>query len=448
MSVRRKLFLAMSSFIVAMGLMFILLTQFVVVPIIDTMLEVDRTEETEALADLFSDYYIQNGHAWDGVNHLQVEDAVQHNHREMNILLIDRHQQTLFAEGNTENDIVTKLGIHHQITDGEQTIATMYYYDSDVASMSIVQQGISSSVMALLFFASLFFVLISLMVAYWLSKRLTTPLKLMIPPIERLAKGDYGVQAPIVSQDEYATVTKSFNEMSEQLKNAEDTRRQMTADVAHELRTPLTILSGKLDYIQQRGEAIQPESLLPLQDELIRLTRLVEDLRLLSLAEAKKLPMKRMPIDLGDLLHELIDKLQPKADEKGIDITVSSQVDNTELNIDPNRMTQVFLNLFINAIHFTPVGGSVDVAIMKEKKVSNEDMIVVTIRDTGVGIEPEHLPHLFNRFYRTDQARGRDSGGTGLGLAIAKEYVRSHGGTITVESTPNEGTSFIVSLPL
>ncbi|BCU81926.1 hypothetical protein JIR001_17090 [Polycladomyces abyssicola] len=242
---------------------------------------------------------------------------------------------------------------------GGETVAFLYYYDPEVAYISRLRTGILDSVTFLLLAGATVFILLSLLIAYWLSKRLTAPLRMLIPAIDRLGKGEFGIQAPVVTKDEYGKVAKAFNEMSEQLQLAENVRRNLVADVAHELRTPLTIIRGKLDLVQQSGRPIEPESLLPLQDELIRLTRLVDDLHQLSLAEAKKLPLEGKPMHIPALLRRIIDRINPDAERKGIEITLTCSTDTPTIHVDPNRMTQVFLNLIVNAVRYTPSGGTV-----------------------------------------------------------------------------------------
>ena len=187
----------------------------------------------------------------------------------------------------------------------------------------------------------------------------------------------------MVSRDEYGKTAKAFNEMSQQLQQAEEIRRNLFANVAHELRTPLTILQGKLEWIQQRGQPVQPESLLPLQDELIRLNRLVDDLHQLSLAEAKKLPLDQKPTDIPQLLSRIIDRIQPDADRKGVEIRLHCDAGIPSISVDSNRITQVFLNLLTNALRYTPPGGSVKIDITEKK-----EGLQIQVSDTGVGIPP------------------------------------------------------------
>ncbi|QSB49042.1 sensor histidine kinase [Parageobacillus toebii] len=446
MSIRRKLFLSMAAFIVGMGIIFALLTQFVVKGILDVMLNVDRSKEIEELSSLFADYYEKHHHSWNDVKHIPIDTDIGKGYEEVSFVLLSPDRKRLYSAGDTRYEWVKGLGIPSKVQVNGETIAFLYYYDREVGNMSKLRMGITSSITTLLLISAAVFVLLSLLIAFWLSKRLTAPLRLLIPAINRLGKGEFGVQVPVVTNDEYGKVAQTFNEMSKQLQRAEEARKHLVADVAHELRTPLTIIRGKLDWIQQSGHSIEPKSLLPLQDELIRLTRLVDDLHQLSLAEAGKLPLERKPTDMYALLQRMIERATPSAEEKNIHIHMTCSTSKTTIFVDPHRITQVFLNLLVNAIRYTPEGGVVKVTI-DEIQNGESRVLRIAVADTGIGIAPEHLPLLFNRFYRTDEARTRNRGGTGLGLAIAKEFVLAHDGTIDVESTPGQGTTFIVKLP-
>ncbi|PTM57690.1 sensor histidine kinase [Desmospora activa] len=448
MSVRRKLFLAMAFLILAMGVFFTLVTQFVIKASLEHMDLADRRKEIEQLSNRFIDYYQKNDDSWEGVQQLRIGSEAENLHRDVQFLLLSPDQKLLYESEDTDYTIVKRLGIPDEVKIDGETIATLYYLDSEVANISKLQIGISSSVTFLLLTSAIVFVAVSLLVAYWLSKRLTAPLQEIVPVIDRLGQGELGVQAPVRTKDEYGTIANGFNHMSKQLQRAEEVRRNLVADVAHELRTPLTIIRGKLDLLQQSGRSVNPESLLPLQDELIRLTRLVDDLHQLSLAEANRLPLERKPTDLLILLRRILDRIASDAEEAGVKIALVSRVDAAVVFVDPNRMTQVFLNLLVNALRYTPAGGSVTVTVEEEPEENQgNDFLRVVIADTGIGIAPDQLPFLFDRFYRTDEARTRNSGGTGLGLAIAKELVVAHNGTIEVESQPGQGTTFIIRLP-
>ncbi|WP_199622390.1 sensor histidine kinase [Paenibacillus alkalitolerans] len=449
MSVRRKLFIAIASFIIGMGFVFTFVTQVVLRDVLDVMVEAARRDEIGGLSAFFTDYYEKNNSSWEGIGQIDARTIFgESSGRDASFVLKSRKNQVLYTAGDARYTSVMNFGIRSRLLRNGETIGFLYYYDADVDRMSKLRLGILDSTMVLLAVGSVALVLISLLVAYWLSKRLTAPLKLLISAIDRLGKGEFGVQVPAVSKDEYGKVAETFNGMSIQLQRSEEIRRNLVADVAHELRTPLTIIRGKLDLVQQHGQRIEPESLLPLQDELIRLSRLVDDLHQLSLAEAKKLPLERKPTDMCALLRRIVERVAPDAESKEIEVTLTCNTGNATLNVDPNRMMQVFLNLLVNAIRYTPKGGSVKIAVDERPAPDGDGGLVrITVSDTGIGIDPGHLPFLFNRFYRTDEARTRNTGGMGLGLAIAKEFVGAHNGTIEAESRPGEGTTFIVTLP-
>lgn len=448
MNVSRKLFITMGSFIIVMSLVIVLVTHFVVRESLDAIIASTKGEEMESLTAQLGQYYEQNGRSWEGIGQSLLLQKFRADHPDVSLVLVTENGRQLYVNDETDYGIITNLGVERNLRIGGQTVAVLYYYDAEAANLRKLQIGISVSLTFLLSASAIVFVLISLFVAYWISRWLTAPLRRLIPAIDRLGQGEFGVQAPVISSDEYGKVAAAFNGMSSQLHRAEEIRRNMAADVAHELRTPLTIIRGKLDLLQQSGTSIEPQSMLPLQDELIRLTRLVDDLHQLSLAEAKKLPIERKPTDLHALLQRIIDHVIPDADDKQVDIRLDRHTANTIVSVDRNRMTQVFLNLLVNAIRYTPSGGAVNLAIHEDAAPDGgHGMLRVAVTDNGPGIDPEHLPYLFNRFYRTDEARARNSGGMGLGLAIAKEFVTAHNGTIVAESSPGHGTVFTVRLP-
>lgn len=452
MSVRRKLFFAMAFFIVGMGLVFAFVTQIVLKDTLHLMVESGKKNEIGEWSGPLTEFYESNGRSWEGIQtyadvSMRKDKLAE---RSASIALLSQNKQTLLFFGDAEYNLVKRFGIESRLFADGNWIGSLYYYDKDADFISKLRIGILDSTRVLLIIGTLGFVIISLLLAFWLSRRLTAPLRSLIPAIDRLAKGDYGIQAPVLSKDEYGKAAAAFNQMSVELQHLEEARRNLVADVAHELRTPITIVQGKLELIQQHGQPIAPESLLPLQDELIRLTRLVDELHQLSLAEAKKLPLDRKPTDIHALLKRIVEHIAPDADNKNIRIELNCSSDMVTANVDPNRITQVFLNLLVNAVRYTPDYGLIRLSIAAEtmKRKNRSGNLLVSVSDTGAGISSEHLPYLFNRFYRTDEARDRNSGGMGLGLAITKEFISAHGGSIEVDSKPGNGTTFTVSLPV
>jgi len=269
----------------------------------------------------------------------------------------------------------------------------------------------------------------------FLARTLTRPLRELTAATRAVAEGDLGLTVPVRSKDELGKLTASFNRMSEELARSTSIRRQMTADIAHELRTPISIILGHADAVHDRVLPPTQETFDIIRDEACRLERLVEDLRTLSRADAGELALSRLE-DAAAAYH-------PLALERGIEVRREIAPDLPEVYVDPDRMAQVLGNLLSNALRYTLKGGSVTLAA---SLLENE--VEIRIQDTGPGIGAEDIQHVFDRFYRADKSRQRDSGGLGLGLAIAKSIVENHGGRIWAESPEDSGTTFVIMLPV
>ncbi len=319
MSVTRKLFFTLAAFIIGMALVFAFVTQIVLKDALHLMVESTRKKEIEELSTIFIEHYRQKG-SWDQVEEVEVSPEFWDNNQEASFLLLSREQEQLYTAGHASIMHIKLFGIRSILKHEGETIAFLYFHDPEVDFLSKIRMGIRDSVTILLFIGAFVFILLSLVIAYWLSRRLTAPLRSLLPAIDRLGRGELGIQAPTLSNDEYGTVAKAFNEMSTKIQRMEEVRRNLVADVSHELRTPLTILRGKLELIQQSGRPVKPEELLPIQDELIRLTRLVEDLHQLSLAEVKKLPLEKKMTPVLPLLQRIVERMTPVAQQKGVEI--------------------------------------------------------------------------------------------------------------------------------
>ena len=276
-----------------------------------------------------------------------------------------------------------------------------------------------------------------------LSSRILRPVERLTEAAQRMEKGDLTVRVPVTSQDEIGKLAHTFNSMAGSLAQHEQLRRNMVTDVAHELRTPLTNLRGYLEAA--RDGLLAPDGALVdnLYEETMLLSRLVADLQELAQAEAGQLTLLRQPASLAGIVEQAAAILRPQANAKGLTLTVDLPPDLPLVDVDPERVGQVLRNLLNNAAAHTPRGGEVAVAAR-----SGDREVAVSVRDTGTGIAPEHLPYVFDRFYRADKSRARQTGGAGLGLAIAKQLVIAHGGSISVESAPGQGATFTVTLPI
>jgi signal transduction histidine kinase len=238
-------------------------------------------------------------------------------------------------------------------------------------------------------------------------------------------------------------LAQAFNSMAAELEYAEQLRRNMVADVAHELRTPLSNIQGYLEAI--RDGMVEPDAgvIRSLNEETSLLSRLVNELQELSLAEAGELKLVYQAEDITNLVRQAVTPWQPQLTAGEISLSLDVPDNLPLVNIDWQRVNQVLHNILENAVAHTPKGGAINVAASQKGK-----SVEVSISDTGEGIPAEDLPHIFERFYRVDKSRARATGGSGLGLTIAKRLIEAHGGTITVQSKQGEGSRFSFTLPV
>jgi signal transduction histidine kinase len=288
--------------------------------------------------------------------------------------------------------------------------------------------------------------LVALALAALLVRQFTRPLARLTQASHAIARGDLGVRVPVQTRDEFGELAATFNHMADNLETQENTRRQMMADIAHELRTPLAGIQGTVEALQDGIFLPNAENLQAIHQEALILNRLVEDLRTLANAEANQLRLERGPVDVGDLCRRQVNAQRAIAAERDVTLDLDVQ-DGLPLVVgDAQRLGQVLRNLLDNALRHTPAGGAVCV-----QAAAAGDALRITVTDTGEGIAPENLPHVFDRFYRSDRSRTRATGGSGLGLAIARQFVAAHGGNIEVASPPpghSSGTQFTVVLPV
>ncbi len=278
-------------------------------------------------------------------------------------------------------------------------------------------------------------------------RRVATPLADVMNAADAVAEGDLSARVPVPPHGPggFSRLAESFNRMAEELERADRQRRNLTADVAHELRTPLQIIQGNLEGILDGVYEPDREHIAATLDETRLLSRLVEDLRTLSLAEAGQLPLVWERVDVAELLADVDTSFSGQAEAAGIDLQVEARGDSEEMTVtaDAGRLNQVLNNLMGNALRHTPRGGRIT---LQAEPV--EGGVRITVRDTGQGIPEEDLPYVFDRFWRGDRSRSHAGGaGSGLGLAIARQLVQAHGGRIIVQSQVGQGTTFTIELP-
>lgn len=286
-----------------------------------------------------------------------------------------------------------------------------------------------------------FLAFMAMFLSAWARRRVANPLAGILETAEKVTEGDLSARVQ-ESSGPFSSLEHTFNRMLDELEQTDQQRRNLAADVAHELNTPLHIIQGYLEGIADGIYQPDEATINILLDETQLLSRLVEDLRTLSLAEAGQLPLNKETIQLGEFLADLKTSFSGQSEEAGIELHVESPAD-LAMEADPNRLDQIISNLVVNALRHTPSGGEITITAS-----STPAGIQINVVDSGEGIAPEDLPLIFNRFWRKDKSRLRpDGGGHGLGLAIAQQLVHAHGGMINVESTPGDGTTFSITLP-
>ena len=288
-------------------------------------------------------------------------------------------------------------------------------------------------------------VLAALLVSLFLSRRIVAPIRTLTDASQHIADGQYTERVQVNGTDEIAQLAMRFNQMATQLEQVESMRRQLIGDVTHELRTPLTSIKGYMEGLVDGVLPSTPETFNQIHREADRLSRLVDDLQELSRVEAKAYSLDIRSVAVSNLVQTTMKRLAPQARDKRITLRSSLPADLPPLQADEDRITQVLLNLVANAIQYTPESGDVTISATRQA-----DEIHVSVKDTGVGIPPEHLANLFTRFYRVDKSRSRNAGGgSGIGLTIAKHLVEAHGGRIWAESKGDgQGSTFIFSLKI
>jgi signal transduction histidine kinase len=285
--------------------------------------------------------------------------------------------------------------------------------------------------------------LIALLLSRWLARGMTTPLRDMAGAARGMESGDYTQRVETRSRDEVGQLAEAFNRMSAELEGVERLRRDLVANVSHELKTPISALRAHLENLLDGIEEPNPETLQVMLAQSERLGRLVDEVLDLSRLESGDVPLERCPVPLEPLVSEVLSEIDVVVRDRHVDVDSSLPADLPPALADRNRVHQVLFNLLDNAVRFTPEGGHVAVSASQ-----HNGSVEVRVTDTGVGIPEEHLPRLFERFYRVDSARSRDDGGTGIGLAIARSVIEAHGGRIWAESEPGRGSVFVFELPV
>ncbi|MGB8706427.1 MAG: HAMP domain-containing sensor histidine kinase [Dehalococcoidia bacterium] len=314
--------------------------------------------------------------------------------------------------------------------------ASLYMGDAERAFLDAVRNS--------LWLAALVAILTGVALGFFFSRLISGPMRQLTLAARKVATGDFSQRVSTKTDDEIGEVSVAFNTMAEQLETKEKSRRQLLADIAHELRNPLSIIQGNLEAWLDGVITPAPDQVASVYDETVLLSRLITDLRDLSLAEAGQLKLYQNATELGEFIFAEITSVQNRCQEKQISIGAELPHGLPLVFIDKDRIRQVLHNLVDNALRYTTAGGTIEIGASYTKP----GWVTVSVSDTGAGIARKDLPYVFDHFYKADRSRQRGHGGAGIGLAMVKRVVELHGGTVWVKSRKGKGTTFYFTLPV
>ena len=447
-SISTKLILAFLSIgIISVAIIFITARWNTRAEFIRFLSDQDQTDVITAL----SNYHRENG-SWVGAEAIFIRsrdpqpagNSPGPGHRRPPFILVDKAGNVIIPNERYrigEQVPTTDLALGIPITEDGQVIGILIPqhmpFEGNPREVEFIER-----INRTLFYGALIGAVIALLLGIFLSRTLTRPLRELTQATHAVSEGDLSQQVPIRSNDELGELAQAFNKMSTGLSRSVNARKQMTADIAHELRTPLSLILGHAEAVHDGVLPPSQENFEIIREEATRLEHLVNDLRILSLADAGELTISPQTIEPQRLVQEVASLYQYQTQRKNVtlDLAITSPLPTIE--VDPGRMTQVLTNILDNALRHTPEGGRI---ILAARQIKNQ--VEISIQDSGPGITAEDVNQIFDRFYRTDPSRQREDGGSGLGLAIAKSIVQAHGGQIRAESEPGKGLKIVIDLP-
>ncbi|MFZ5820723.1 MAG: sensor histidine kinase [Chloroflexota bacterium] len=374
--------------------------------------------------------------SWDGAEGMFTLSSEDEDVRKSRPILLDAQGRIVLYEGRPD---APQVGQAYSAAPGDASIPLTI--DDQMVGMLILRTSmipvhgqLAMGILAPLSFISVFLALLTVVIGLLLMRRVVTPLAEVIAAARKVASGDLSTRVPASGPQDLRLLSDNFNQMAAALQESDQQRRDLLADVAHELRTPLTVMRGRLEGIVDGVYPPEAAQIVPALEETYLLERLVEDLRLLTLAETRQLPFEARDLPLGDLAARAVDLFAAQAEELGIRLEIENRAPQALVRVDPQRTEQVIGNLVANALRYAPRGGKIWLEVEQDG-----GSVLMRVNDNGPGVPPEHLPHLFQRFWRGEKSRSRASGGAGLGLAIARQLVEAQGGSIRAENLREGG---------
>ena len=431
---RRLLLLLLRAFVIVLSLSFLFF-----ITVAGYFLTSSPNPFHAQVANSLEGYYLGHG-SWKGV------EVVFENTRALNSLntiLLDKDQHVILDRRPQSTAVV---GSYYAFDPRDLIIGLQANGDQIgylvISGYSLATRlGFARAILIPIGLISFILAIFMAVVSILLVRRFVNPLAEVIYAARAVANGDLKTRIPTQGPQDLRSLSNSFNEMASSLERSDRERRDMLADIAHELRTPLSVIRGRLEGIidgvySENG----PQVSMALEQSYV-LGRLVDDLRLLTLAEARQLPFDKRNVNVGDVTERVLAMFSAEAQEKNISLSFSEKNGNLTVEIDPQRFEQVISNFVGNALRYIPEGGKIWVTANK-----TPDGLQITVNDNGTGIPDEDLPYIFDRFWRKEKSRSRAAGGTGLGLAIAKQLIEAQGGSIEARNLPEGGLQVVINL--
>ncbi len=443
---RRLLFLLLRAFsiVVFLTVLFILIVSSIVI----ARNAGDNPLYRSPTAILLETYYLGHG-SWEGVEAV-MEERTNTSVRALRpdwerTVLLDAQGRVVLDHGSTNTPLIGTV-----FTPGVNETSLPLSINGILVGTLITDRGTPVRAAQLVFsllgptaIVSILLGILTLVIGLLLMRSVVNPLSEVIAASQAVSQGDLTARVPVREHDDdLSALSEHFNHMADQLERSDRQRRNLLADIAHELRTPISILRGRLEGILDGVYPPDEAHIAPALEETYLLERLVEDLRLLALAEANQLRFEIKPIKLDELAETTLGLFSAQAAEKNISLNLKPEPDLPEVNVDPQRFQQVIGNLIDNALRFAPNTSSIDLTIHRDK-----DTVVLTVADEGPGIAEDELPHIFDRFWRGEKSRARSTGGAGLGLSITRRLVEAQGGKIEACNRIPRGFEVSIVLP-
>ena len=444
-SIQRRLFVLLLrafTLVVLLILVFVLAVTAILLSYSSSYNPFDRL----SLITRLETYYLVRG-TWDGVDVVFQDKPLSHEETRLweNAIFVNNDGITLAYKSNFRD-----LSVGQTYAPSETDAALPLTVNDNEVGRLIFPHSIlplrgqfALALLAPVGVVSIFLAILTIIIGLLLLRRFVIPLSEVIATARAVAAGDLSTRVPVSGPDDLRALSDSFNHMTEALELSDRERRDFLADIAHELRTPLTVIRGRLEGVVDGIYEPDEKQIIPALEETYLLERLVEDLRLLTLAETRQLQFEPRDVSLDDLAERTLSLFAAEADENQISLELTNNASQAQVHVDPQRTEQVIGNLIGNALRYVPKGGNIWLVVEEL-----EEAVSLKVNDNGPGVPEEDLPHLFERFWRGEKSRSRASGGAGLGLAITRQLVEAQGGSISANNLQDSGLQVLITFPL